>query len=311
MQLTTAERYTNMAELLSNPGNGPSGKPPRYAAALTEAHETAPRRIRFERRRYAAQERFEHFREEDVVLVFAASPLYVGQSVDGETRFSVKTADTVCIVPGPVEGHAMVKAGSTEVLQIRLPHCALAEAAAALGVAYEPGMVQPAFCQHDPHLSALAANLMATLTADGPREGPLLDTYARAFAGFILSQYTAASVAEGGPARGGLSARALRLVREEIENTLDTEPSLERLAGVAGLSVFHFCREFKRSTGMTPFRYVLEARCGEAMQRLEASDERIIDIALSCGFTSPQSFARAFRRVVGVSPTDFRRNARR
>jgi AraC family transcriptional regulator len=288
-----------------------SARPPRYAASLNAASAHDPTRIRFERRRYAAHERFEHFREDDVVLVFAASPLYVGQEVDGETRFSVKTADTVCIVPGPVEGHAIVKAGSTEVLQIRLPHCALADAAAALGMTYEPGMIRPAFCQHDPHLSALAANLMATLHEEEALEGPLLDTYARAFAGFILSQYAGALASESGPSRGGLSTRALRLVREEIENTIDSEPSLERLADVAGLSVFHFCREFKRSTGMTPFRYVLEARCGEAMRRLEASDERIIDIALSCGFTSPQSFARAFRRVVGVSPTDFRRNARR
>ena len=94
-----------------------------------------------------------------------------------------------------------------------------------------------------------AASPLATLQAEGRLEGPPLDTRARAFARFALSQYRAAPAPESDP-------RAGWLVRVEIENTLDAGLSPERLVPVAGLPVFHFCREFKRCTGRTAFRRI-------------------------------------------------------
>ncbi len=68
-----------------------------------------------------------------------------------------------------------------------------------------------------------------------------------------------------------------------------------------------FQRLFASETGVSPGRYVERCRIEAARALLEQTDERLAAIALRCGFSGPETFLRAFRRVVGVNPTDYRR----
>lgn len=282
---------------------------PHYFAALRSVDGEAAS-IRFDRVRYTAHRGYKRFREaDDVVIVLANRPLVLRQRIDGSEEQALKTPQSICIVSGPVEGMNNVAAGRSDVLQIRIPHCLMEASAAALGIAYRPDMIRRTFCRRDERLRAVADLLWEEMQTTARLEGLAPDIYARTLAGFLLSHYLDDDAQNDGRERGGLSGRALRLVREEIEATLDQEISLARLADVASLSSFHFCREFKRSLGMSPFRYVLEARCARAMELLEANELKVIEIALNCGFSSPQSFARAFRRVLGVSPSRYRAEA--
>lgn len=97
--------------------------------------------------------------------------------------------------------------------------------------------------------------------------------------------------------------RVLRYIAEH----LDEELSVERLSEVAGFSPFHFHRQFREITGITVGRLVGLLRLKRASLQLALTPERrIVDIALDAGFTAPESFARAFRREQGQSPSQFR-----
>jgi AraC-like DNA-binding protein len=82
---------------------------------------------------------------------------------------------------------------------------------------------------------------------------------------------------------------------------------IARLAAEAGLSPYHFLRMFERITGTTPHQYILRMRLREAALRLTDSPEKVLDIALDCGFGDVSNFNRAFRTEFGVNPRGYRR----
>ena len=63
---------------------------------------------------------------------------------------------------------------------------------------------------------------------------------------------------------------------------------------------------FKQATGMTPLQFVTRERITRAQQLIRETSRSLIEIALEVGYTSPSHFAKVFRRVAGVTPTEFR-----
>ncbi len=81
--------------------------------------------------------------------------------------------------------------------------------------------------------------------------------------------------------------------------------SLEAVASNVNVSPFHFCKVFKRSTGMTFTDYVTHVRVEKARRMLLRPEARITDVAYDVGFQSLSHFNRSFRRVVNESPTEY------
>lgn len=107
--------------------------------------------------------------------------------------------------------------------------------------------------------------------------------------------------------KGGLAPWQARRVREYLEEHMGEEVTLEELASLTGLSSFHFARMFKLTTGLAPYQYQLSLRIERAKQLLIATDIPITTLAMNVGYQSSQAFARAFRRCVGTSPLQYRR----
>lgn len=101
-------------------------------------------------------------------------------------------------------------------------------------------------------------------------------------------------------------ARATRAVRM-IEREADGKLPLAMLARQAGLSPYHFLRSFQKLTGLTPHQYVRRGRLRDAAARLVSGAERILDVALDCGFGDVSNFNHAFRAEFGCSPRVYRR----
>ena len=84
--------------------------------------------------------------------------------------------------------------------------------------------------------------------------------------------------------------------------------SLEALADVAGLSPYHFARQFDARYGLTPMAFVRARRLGLAARRLSAGEANsLVELAFDAGFETQEGFTRAFKRAFGVSPGRFRR----
>ncbi len=108
------------------------------------------------------------------------------------------------------------------------------------------------------------------------------------------------------PARGGLPPGTMRRVREHVELHLSESMDLAELAAVAGLSMYHFARAFKQSTGVTPHHYLVHRRIERAREMLARSELPLSDIALAAGFSDQSHLARHFRQMLGMTPGQFR-----
>ena len=109
------------------------------------------------------------------------------------------------------------------------------------------------------------------------------------------------------PARGGLAPWQVKRVCERLESDLGGKLSLETIAAEFDLSVSHFSRAFRISTGLPPHQWLLEQRVKVAKQLMTVRDLSLADIALSAGFANQSHFTRVFSAAVGVSPGAWRR----
>jgi AraC family transcriptional regulator len=98
----------------------------------------------------------------------------------------------------------------------------------------------------------------------------------------------------------------INVVTSYIHSHIDGELQLERLAGLAGFSPFHFHRIFAALMGETVAEYVRRVRLGAAVQRLLHSTEPVTEIALAVGYETPAAFTKAFRQRFGIVPTALR-----
>src|SRR5579863_3241472 len=87
---------------------------------------------------------------------------------------------------------------------------------------------------------------------------------------------------------------------------LDEDLSLAALAAHTGLSAFHLHRIFSAAAGETPKRFTLRLRLERAALMLLNGSDSVLNVALSCGFQSHESFCRAFRRRFGMRPGAYR-----
>ena len=94
--------------------------------------------------------------------------------------------------------------------------------------------------------------------------------------------------------------------RVYIEKNKTDSLSLAQVAEAAGASVFHFCKVFKRSTGLKFTDYVARVRLEDARTQLLNPNRRISEVAYDVGFQSLTQFNRMFKRIFGQSPTQFR-----
>jgi AraC family transcriptional regulator len=165
----------------------------------------------------------------------------------------------------------------------------------------------------DLDLPPLRAGMLAVndeLTADAAGGRLASESLAKLLAVHLIRNASASHP----PARradGALPQGKLRAVVEYVEEHLDAGLTLEQMAAAAHLSVYHFARQFKAATGLPPHQYVIMRRIERARQLLQAgTDLSLAEIAACAGFSDQSVFCHHFKRLVGVTPRQFRMPAR-
>ncbi|MCC8959803.1 helix-turn-helix transcriptional regulator [Bradyrhizobium sp. Pear77] len=110
------------------------------------------------------------------------------------------------------------------------------------------------------------------------------------------------------PLRGGLAPWQMRRTEETLAANLQGDVSLADLANDCGVSLAHFSRAFRRSTGLSPHQWLLKRRVDEAKGLLRDRTLSLSDVALSCGFADQPHFTRVFAKLTGLTPGAWRRN---
>jgi AraC-like DNA-binding protein len=91
-----------------------------------------------------------------------------------------------------------------------------------------------------------------------------------------------------------------------IEANLQEEITVAQIAEETCYSLFHFCRQFSKITGFSPFHYLIKRRIHQSVYQLLTTDHNISRIAFEYCFNSPETYSRAFRRILGLLPQKFR-----
>jgi len=157
----------------------------------------------------------------------------------------------------------------------------------------------------DPVVNRLVFFLCNEFKSNGFQSGIFAESVVTTLLGYLLRcEY---NIRNDNLISGGLTTLQLQLCQSYIEANLSANITIETMSRTAGLSPYHFIRAFKRSTGMTPHRYVLEARVRNARAMLMTSDKRVGEIARAVGFLSAGHFSAAFKKLVEMTPSAYRR----
>ena len=97
----------------------------------------------------------------------------------------------------------------------------------------------------------------------------------------------------------------LRRARDHVDRHYADPLELEVIAGIAGLSKFHFHRLFTATYGITPAAYVSQRRVERAQDLLRATTLSVTEVCHAVGFTSLGSFSSRFKEIVGETPRAF------
>ncbi len=151
------------------------------------------------------------------------------------------------------------------------------------------------------------------LAAEMSEQAPGADVIASRLAEVLFIQTLRAHIASGSESckRGWLRAifdpqigAALRSVHANVNSPW----TVDSLAAAAGMSRSAFAVRFKELLGQTPLEYVTEWRMQKAIRLLQQRGKKLIEVAQSVGYDSDAAFSKAFKRVVGLAPGEYRRN---
>lgn len=99
----------------------------------------------------------------------------------------------------------------------------------------------------------------------------------------------------------------LERVKEFLRENFSEPPTLDELASAVGVHPTHLARVFRQFERCTVGDYIREARITYARQRMLESNVPLVEIALAAGFADQSHFTRSFKRITGMTPTEFRR----
>ena len=161
------------------------------------------------------------------------------------------------------------------------------------------------FLFRDREMEVICHRLYQAVSLGGMADRLYVESLVTQLAVLIRRRHSTASAALRNPPSSGLTRSQARRVLDYIESHLSRHLTLGELARIAGLSLHHFARMFKRTVGMAPHRYVLERRLERAKGMLRSTGTSLVEISLSTGFSSQSHFTSTFRRLVGPTPTEF------
>ena len=106
--------------------------------------------------------------------------------------------------------------------------------------------------------------------------------------------------------RGGLPRHKLRRVVDFIQAHIDQPIHLDELAAAAAVSPFHFHRQFKKATGITPHHYIRQMRIERAKELLSGSELPLVEVAAQVGYSDQSHFTSTFSKMTSVTPRRYR-----
>jgi AraC family transcriptional regulator len=241
----------------------------------------------------------------DHVVLLALSDGCRGEfkTASGDGISGTQTRGAVCVIPSGL-AHSATLEGASEHLALYLDPSLVRRAASGskLSSGFE---ILEKYSRYDPVINSVGLALLGELESEGLSGRLYAESLANVLAVHLLRYYTAAGQ-KPEQFKGGLPGPKLRQVMAFIADNYANDIKLRELAQVAGMSSFHFAREFKRTTGTTPHQYLINFRIERAKALLGDEKLPLIEVSLRSGFSHQSHFTRLFRKFTGTTPHLYR-----
>lgn len=233
----------------------------------------------------------------------------VERAVEGKWQKAALTDDTLTLTPAFAPCDWCWMGDPLDILDVYIPHELLQEAWS-MHVPGDPARVNltPNLVLEDESLLLVMKSLLALMKSGRSKTTMLYETLTEHLV-FSLISLENKAIAARPQAQGTLSTGVVRRVKNYIEGHLADNISLDTLASIAGISRFHFLRQFRQTVGVTPYAYLTGRRLAHACDLLRNSNLPVTEIAAQCGFEDPSHFAERFRRRYQISPREYRHNS--
>ena len=211
----------------------------------------------------------------------------------------------VCVIPAGQSYSARMDGESEHLAMFLDPSLVLRAASESRVTPSSQVEVMESCAPRDPVINSIGMALLEEFESERLGGRLYAESLANLLAVHLLRHYTT-SRQQDRRLVGGMSGQKLQLVLDFIDANYDRDLSLSELASAAGMSTFHFSREFKRTTGKTPHQYVMKFRVDRAKMLLAQSELPLIEVGLRSGFSHQSHFTRLFRRLTGTTPQAYR-----
>lgn len=165
---------------------------------------------------------------------------------------------------------------------------------------------QPRLFFFDQSLWETAQKLKAEIAQNPPADGFYAEALGNVLCHELMRLNGSGALPPAGRA-GGLAEWQKKRLVDYIEAYLDQPISIATMAEIVRLSPYHFARAFKHSFGVPPHRYHMMRRIEATKILLGKTSVPVTEIALRLGFSETSSFTAGFRRLTGLSPSEYRR----
>ncbi len=245
------------------------------------------------------------------LVIILAGQAVVRRTGDGERQERLAIPGTSWLVPAGTHETQLELDGPLTCIHLFLPKTLLDHSALA-DYGIDPARTRLAYAGgvSDPVLTNVGGALHGFLRRGAqPTDRLFVDGIRASLAAHLLGSYAVDRWQSA--ITPTLHQQRFKRVLDFIEAHLSREISLERLAAEACLSPYHFSRQFRASTGMSPHRYVTHRRIQAAQKMLLSTACPLVQIAIDAGFGCQANFTRVFRKSTGMTPGQYRALARR
>lgn len=225
----------------------------------------------------------------------------------GQRTEAVPSTGVFCLTPVGVDNQIAINVPVPRALHLYLPAVLFRKLADDFNLPGAPARsIRYVAGVRDEVIHQIGLSIIAAMMNESAAGRMFVETASTTLAARLLQTYCDSGACRSLETTSRIDHAKLRRAVDYIAANLDREVTLDQLAQVAGLSVFHFARTFTRAMGVSPSRYVSRMRMDKAMAEIAAGKLSLAEIAFKAGFSSQASFTTAFHRVTGLTPGEYR-----
>jgi AraC family transcriptional regulator len=274
--------------------------------SLVSSHQKGWNRIYFEYLYQPAHQTPEHCHKQHVLSIMTTChPFQIERKLDNSFHRSWIENNGGFLVPAYMP-HQTWMHGDAEYIALCLEPEFINRAAGEL-INTDTLEIIPQNDLHDPLIHSIGLTLKAELESSETSNRLYIEAAANLLALHLLQKYSTQKLTIR-KYPDGLSNSQLRQTLEYINDNLAEDLSIEAIASTIGMSMGHFSRLFKQSTGLAPWQYVIQRRLELAKKLLTMPQLSLSSISTHLGFEHQGQFTTFFRKHMGITPSAYRQS---